>query len=314
MSKYRSRLPQLSGELFLTDGGIETTLIFHEGFDLPQFAAFDVLRSDRGVETLRDYYGRYLDIATRNAVGFVLESPTWRASTDWGAKIGYSSEALEEVNNAAIELLREIRADRETGATPIVISGCMGSSGDGYAVSDAMSVEEAERYHYTQVKTLTMAGVDMVSAFTMTYADEAAGLARAARAIGVPVVIGFTVETDGRLPSGQPLGEAITAVDEITQNGPVYYMVNCAHPTHFLDALDPGEPWSRRIRAVRANASMKSHAELDEATELDDGDIGDLARQYGRLRDKLPNLNVLGGCCGTDHRHIEEICKAFIGR
>lgn len=314
MSKYGSRLPQLSGDLFLTDGGIETTLIFQEGFDLPQFAAFDVLKSDRGLDALRDYYGRYIDIATRNAVGFVLESCTWRASADWGAKIGYSSEALAEVNNAAIELLREIRAERESGATPIVISGCMGSNGDGYAVSEAMSVEEAERYHYTQVKTLVMAGVDMVSAFTMTYADEAAGLARAAHAVGTPVVIGFTVETDGRLPSGQPLGEAITRVDEITQNGPVYYMVNCAHPTHFMETLDSEAPWSRRIRAVRANASAKSHAELDEATELDDGDIGDLARQYGRLKDKLVNLNVLGGCCGTDHRHIEEICKTFTGR
>jgi S-methylmethionine-dependent homocysteine/selenocysteine methylase len=246
-------------------------------------------------------------------LGFILESDTWRASSEWGKKLGYSKEALVDINRKAIELLQDIRTEYENEKSKMVISGCIGSQGDGYNPTDMMSEEEAERYHTVQIETFSETQADLVSAFTMTNTAEVIGLTRAAKSAGMPVVISFTVETDGKLPSGQTLKEAIEKVDKATNNTPVYYMVNCAHPTHFEGALAPGESWAQRIRGIRANASTKSHAELDGAEELDDGNPVELGRQCKELTDRLHHLNVLGGCCGTDHRHVEEICKAWIG-
>lgn len=310
MSKYRANLPVLSGDLFLTDGGIETTLIFHEGFDLPEFAAFDLIRHQKGQEALRRYFQTYAAIARANGVGFVLESPTWRASQSWGQKLGHSAEAIAGFNRQAIKLMEEVRQEFETDQSKMVISGNIGPRGDGYVVGEMMSAEAAEQYHAAQINTFRETNVDLVTALTMNYADEAIGVTRAAQTAGLPVVISFTVETDGRLPSGQSLKEAIEQVDHATNNGPIYYMINCAHPTHFADVVAGGGAWLDRIGGLRANASTKSHAELDEADELDDGDPVELGQQYGRLRSSLCNLKVLGGCCGTDHRHISEIFKA----
>lgn len=312
MGKYSRNLPQLNGDLFLTDGGIETTLIFHDGFELPEFAAFDLFKHDAGREALRKYFSTYVAIARNHEVGFILESATWRASPDWGEKLGYSSEALADINRKAIELLTELRNEYENEKTPIVISGCIGPRGDGYNPAFRMTEHEAQRYHTTQIGAFSETDADMVTAITMTYVEEAIGLTRAAELAGMPVVISFTVETDGRLPTGQTLRDAIEQVDASTNCTPAYYMINCAHPTHFQDALADGKQWLQRIRGIRANASTKSHAELDEAEELDDGNPVELGSQYSRLRGRLGNLNVLGGCCGTDDRHIEEICKACL--
>jgi S-methylmethionine-dependent homocysteine/selenocysteine methylase len=314
MARYRNNLPQLSGGVFLSDGGIETTLIFHEGLDLPYFAAFCLLKDAAGEAALRKYFRTYAELARRYGTGCILESATWRASPDWGAKLGYSLEALVEANRKAIALLQEIRREYERDGTPVVISGCIGPRGDGYNPKAFMTETEAERYHAMQVNTFRDADADMVTAITMTYAAEAIGIARAARAAGMPVAISFTVETDGRLPGGRTLREAIEEVDAATGRAPVYYMINCAHPTHFADVLAAGEPWVSRIRGLRANASAKSHAELDEAKELDTGNPVELGRQYRELWSRLPNLNVFGGCCGTDHRHVEEICKLRVAR
>lgn len=312
MTKYRNDLPQLSGELFLTDGGIETTLVFHDGFDLPLFAAFDILKQEEGIIAQRRYYGKYAAIARAHRVGLILEAPTWRSSPDWGEKLGYSEAELELANRQAIALLEDIRSEYESATSKMVISGCIGPRGDGYVAGEKMSPAEAERYHAVQIGAFADTAADMVTALTMTYAEEAIGVARAADAVGLPVVISFTVETDGRLPSGQTLGAAIAQVDIATNNTPAYYMINCAHPTHFEDALVAGQAWTLRIGGVRANASALSHAELDEAEQLDDGDPYELGRQYRQLRRSLSNLNVLGGCCGTDHRHIEEIARACL--
>jgi S-methylmethionine-dependent homocysteine/selenocysteine methylase len=309
LAKYRDNLPQLSGDFFLTDGGIETTLIFHNGFELPEFAAFDVLKDDEGRQALGDYYRSYAAIAKRYGVGFILESPTWRASLDWGRKIGYSTQELVDVNQQAIEFLSEIRAAYESIYTKIVISGCIGPRDDGYSPASKMDAKEAQTYHSWQMAVLSDTEVDLVTALTMTYAEEAIGVVRAAQAVGLPVVISFTLETDGRLPDGSTLQDAIQQVDAATNYGPVYYMINCAHPTHFEDALAAGEAWTHRIRGVRANASRLSHAELDEAEALDDGNPLELGDQYHALQNLLSGLNVMGGCCGTDHRHIEEICR-----
>ena len=311
---YRNHLPQLDGDLFLTDGGIETTLIFHEGLDLPAFAAFDLLKDDQGTEALRRYYEPYTALAREHGVGFVLESPTWRASPRWAGELGYSEQELEALNRKAIALMEEIRDGYESNGAPVVISGCVGPHDDGYSPATKLTAADARDYHATQIATFGDTAADMVTAITMTYAEEATGVALSATQQGLPVVISFTVETDGRLPSGQALGEAVRQVDGDTGGAPAYYMINCAHPTHFDEMLAEPEPWHDRIRGLRANASTKSHAELDEATELDEGDPADLGRRYAELRAKLPQLNVLGGCCGTDHRHVGEACQAWTGR
>ncbi len=310
--RYRDRLPQLDDRLFLTDGGIETTLIFHQGLDLPLFAAFDLLKDDEGTQTLRRYFQPYAELAREQGLGLVLESPTWRASPRWAGEIGYSDDQLDAMNRKAIALMEELRDQYETDDAPIVISGCIGPQDDGYSPSTKLSVAAAQDYHSVQIATFGDTAADMVTAITMTYADEAVGVARAAQEVGLPSVISFTLETDGRLPSGQGLGEAIEQVDGQTGAAPAYYMLNCAHPTHFEGVLQGGESWRERIRGLRANASTKSHAELDEATELDEGDPADLGARYAALRDDLPRLNVLGGCCGTDHRHIAAIRDAWL--
>ena len=310
-ARHRDALPQLEHTLFLTDGGLETTLIFHDGHDLPHFAAYDLLTRDGGEDALRRYFEPYVHIALARGVGIVLDTPTWRANPDWAALLGHSGEELEALNRRAVELLLQLRDDHETESTPIVVSGCVGPRGDGYVVEESMSAEAAASYHGAQIRTFAEAGADLVSALTMTYADEAVGIVRAARAAALPVVISFTVETDGRLPSGQPLGEAIDEVDAASDEAAAYFMVNCAHPSHFYEVLEPGSRWTGRIRGVRANASRMSHAELDEAEELDMGDPEELAHEYLALRERLPSLAVLGGCCGTDHRHVDAIGEVF---
>lgn len=308
MAKYRNGLPQLDGGLFLTDGGIETTLIFHDGCDLPFFAAFPLLKDDAGRQAIADYFRRHAAIAREAGTGFILESATWRASPDWAAKLNCSAADLEAANRTAIAMLHDLRQEFEAEGAPIVISGCIGPRGDGYDPGTIMPPAEAEAYHAPQIAIYAEAGADMVTAITMTNVNEAIGVAMAAKAAGMPVAISFTVETDGALPSGEALGDAIETVDAATGNSPAYYMINCAHPDHFADALDG--PWVARIRGIRANASRMSHAELDQAEELDAGDPVEFGALYSGLLGRFPHINVLGGCCGTDHRHIGAVAEA----
>lgn len=312
MAKYRDNLPQLSDGIFLTDGGIETTLIFHEGLELPDFAAFYLLKDERGTKALRNYFRGYAALARDYGVGFIGESATWRANPDWTKKLGYSNDEFAEANRQAIEMLADIRREFETEKTKIVISGCVGPRGDGYVPTSAMSAKEAEDYHSPQIRAFSETEADMVTAITMNYVEEAIGVAEAARGFGMPVAISFTVETDGTLPTGQTLKEAIESVDEATGSAPAYFMINCAHPTHFENVLAADQAWTQRIRGIRANASVKSHAELNESETLDIGNPAELGAQYRALFGKLKNLKVLGGCCGTDIRHIEAICRATV--
>jgi len=309
-ARYRNSLPQLDDRLFLTDGGIETTLIFHEGLDLPDFSAFHLLKTPRGIGALRKYFRTYADLARRFGTGLVLESPTWRANPDWGKRLGYTTETLAEANRAAIRLLEEVREGMDAGNTPVVISGCLGPRGDGYVPDNVMTAAAAEAYHGEQVDVFAGTAADMVCAITMNYAGEAVGIARAAKRAAIPAAISFTVETDGNLPTGQALKAAIEEVDAETSAYPAYYMINCAHPSHFRDVLGTGGPWLGRIRGLRANASRMSHAELNDSAELDVGDPAELGREYAGLRSMLTRLNVMGGCCGTDHRHVERIAES----
>lgn len=317
MTKYRNALPQLSGKRFLTDSGMETTMIYRDGIDLPHFAAFILLQDEKGRRMTREYYEDHARMAVRQRLGFLLEAPTWRANLDWAEKLGLTPAETAALNRQAIALMAAIRDDQENPDSPMAISGCIGPRGDGYVPADRMTADQAEAYHAVQIQTFAGTAADLVSAFTLNYVEEAIGITRAAQAAGIPVVISFTVETDGCLPSGQSLKDAIETVDRETGNGPAYYMLNCAHPTHFAGALANDEPWLKRLRGLRANASRLSHAELDQAEQLDDGNPVELGQQYGDLLARLPHLSVLGGCCGTDHRHVEQIglaCSGHDGR
>ena len=275
MPSMSSSMPQLDGGLFLTDGGIETSLIFHDGLELPLFAAFVLLADEAGTAALRRYYRPYLALAREAATGFVFESPTWRASRDWGERLGYSAAALAAVNRRAMQLGAQLR--RQAPGTRVVLSGCIGPRGDGYRPEALMDSAEAADYHAAQAKALAEGGAELVTAITMTHS-----------------------------------GEAIAEVDAATGAAPAYYMLNCAHPTHFAATLAAGGAWTARVRGLRANASTRSHHELDQAPDLDAGDPEALAAQYRALRDRHPGIAVLGGCCGTDHRHVRAIARACI--
>ncbi len=292
---------------YLNDGGIETDLIFGHGFDLPFFSSFVLLNDQKGRAALHAYFGAYLDLAAAEGRGFLLDTATWRANAGWLPKHGLGAEAVRDINLGAVDLARAIRA-AHPGTATVLINGNIGPTGDGYAPEQCLTAAEADSLHRPQMEALAEAGVDLATALTMTHVGEAVGVARAAQAAGVPVAISFTVETDGRLPVGTTLGEAITAVDEATGGAPLYFGINCAHPTHFIDRLEGA--WTKRIGLVRANASRQSHAELDEATELDAGDPGEFGPLYQELAERLPNLRVVGGCCGTDHRHVTAIAHS----
>ena len=305
-------LPQLSAPLTVTDGGLETSLVYQHGIDLPDFAAFPLLDTEAGRAALAAYYEPYLALGQRLGAAVIVDTPTWRANLDWGARLGYDAIRLAAVNRRAVEFVGELATRGPDGPAGHVVNGVVGPRGDGYVVGDAMSAPEAAAYHGLQARAFAEAGAAMMTAVTMTYVDEAIGVARAASSVGLPVVISFTVETNGTLPSGEQLGNAIARVDEATNGAPAYYMVNCAHPTHFAEQLTPGAGWLARVKAIRANASRCSHAELDVATELDRGDVANLADWYARLHSILPDLRVVGGCCGTDHEHVTAIAETLM--
>jgi len=301
----------LTDELLLTDAGLETVLVFHEGVELPFFAAFPLLDDAEGRAMLRRYFAAFLSLADERGTGFVLETPTWRANSEWGERLGYSVEDLRRVNLDAVDLARELTRSW-TGAGRVLVSGAIGPRGDGYVPGEMMTSVEAAAYHRPQVQAFADAGADLVTAFTLSYVDEAVGIVAAAAEAGIPSVIGFTVETDGRLPSGAPLGSAIGEVDAATGSAAAWFMVNCAHPDHITSGLGgDDEPWQSRIGALRANASRQSHAELDEAEVLDDGDPDELARGYVELATRFPAVRVVGGCCGTDLRHVAAAAGAW---
>jgi homocysteine S-methyltransferase len=294
--------------MFIGDGGLETTMIFREGFELPEFASFALLQNPAGRDAMRRYYEDFVGIAAEHGAGFTFDTPTWRASEAWGQKLGCSPKEIGDINREAVAFARDVCAGADTADTPVAICGTVGPQGDAYHPDRVLSPEEAESYHSAQFGVLAAEGVDMIGAYTLTYVEEAIGMVRAAAAAGAPISISFTLETNGRLPSEEPLREAVERLDAETEASAVYLMINCAHPSHFVAELEAGGAWLDRIGGIRANASRKSHAELDSAPDLDSGDPRELGLEYAAFEPLLPNLRVLGGCCGTDRRHIAAIC------
>jgi homocysteine S-methyltransferase len=297
--------------LFLTDAGLETDLIFNHGIEIQEFAAHTLLPDAAGREALANYFRSFLRLACEMGAGFILDSQTWKAHMHWANDLRASADELRAANRDSIAFIAGLREEFKSDSMPIVLDGAIGPMGDAYAPNGVVTADEAEEYHSTQLGWLAETDVDMVTAFTFTQADEAIGVVRAADSVGLPIVVSFTVETDGNLPTGQPLGEAIQAVDEATESVAAYFMVNCAHPDHFSHVLEDSE-WVRRIRGLRCNASRKSHADLDESETLDDGDPIELGSQYKAMLEKMPWVNVFGGCCGSDLRHVTEIARAVI--
>ena len=309
MARYRNALPQLSGDTYLMDAGVETDLMFNHGVEIREFAAHTLLPEASGRAALEDYFRKFLSLARDTGVGFILDSVTWKAHMHWADDLGATEDELRAANEEAIGFIAGLRDEFSTNVGPIVLNGLVGPRGDAYAPEMDVAVQEAEEYHRKQLGWLSATDVDMVSGLTFTQSDEAIGFVRAARELGLPAVVSFTVETDGNLPTGQPLGKAITAVDEQTDSGAAYFMVNCAHPDHFSHVVDESD-WARRIYGLRCNASRKSHEELDNSETLDDGDPVELGGQYREFKARMPWLNVFGGCCGSDLRHVTEIAKS----
>ncbi|MGO4408624.1 MULTISPECIES: homocysteine S-methyltransferase family protein [unclassified Brevundimonas] len=308
MSRFRNALPQLGGDMFLTDAGLETDLIFNRNIPIREFAAHTLLPDPAGRAALEAYFSGFLRLAQEVGAGFILDAVTWKAQRRWASDLQASIEELQAANEAAVAFAAALR-DRADNARPIVLGALIGPQGDAYRPERRIAAEDAEGYFAEQLGWLAATEVDMVTGLTFNQAGEAVGLVRAAKALGLPAVISFTVETDGALPDGQPLAEAIAEVDAETDQGPAYFMINCAHPDHFASVLD-GRDWTRRIRGVRANASRRSHVELDEAPDLDAGDPDEFGQLHGRLRDRLPWINIWGACCGGDLRHVSRIARA----
>ena len=306
----RRPLPQTAGSTLLTDSGIETEIIFGVGRDLPAFAVFPLLSDDEGRVILERYYREHVAVAAEHGLGYVFETPSYRSSADWGTTLGYSQEELDSIDREGVAFLEWIRDTSSDRLGPSPVSGLLGPRGDGYVVGATMSSELSRAYHSHQIEVFADAGCDLVSGCTLNYADEGLGIALAARDHDIPVMLYFTLETDGRLPDGSRLRDAIRRVDDAAGGYVAYYGINCAHPDHIQVALGDLDVESSRVRAIRANASRLSHAALDVAEELDQGDPVELAVGYSRLRQALPNVSVFGGCCGTSVTHISHIAAA----
>lgn len=307
MSIYRDTFLPSNADLFLAYVGMETDLIFNQGVDLPGFASYPLLKTTEGRKLLEGYLKDLIALGKETHSGVILESPTWVANRDRGAAIGYDFGELKQLNQDAIAMMAAVRAASDHA--PTIISANIGPRDDAYAPEAQMSADEAERYHSEQIAVLADTDVDVISGYTLAYPSEAIGIVRAARRFELPVVISFTVETDGRLPTGASLEDAISEVDGATDNYAAYYMINCAHPEHFSGVLEVA-PWMQRVGGIIANASRCSHAELDEAEELDDGNPTELGEQLSDIRRRFPQIQVLGGCCGTDMRHMKQIVSA----
>ena len=290
----------------MTDGGLETDLIFHQGVDLPMFAAFPLLSDPRGRSLLASYYSGYADVARAAGAGLLLETPTWRASPDWVAALGGSLADVLRVNLEGILFLaglaENLGASGRVDRSRTTVVGVIGPRGDGYVPGASASADEYGAYHAVQVSAFAEGGAGQVTAYTLTTVAEAVGVVQAARDHDLDVTVSFTVETDGRLPDGTSLDVAVATL--WSEAAPDGVLVNCAHPGHVAAALDHGDSWTEKVTGLRVNASRQSHAQLDEAEELDEGDVTDLVLEHRRLEERLPRLEVVGGCCGTDVRHV----------
>ncbi|MGF9566636.1 homocysteine S-methyltransferase family protein [Neorhizobium sp. BT27B] len=302
-------LPQLEGRLMATGGGFETWLQYVDGFTLRHFCGFELLEDRRGAACLEQYQRKLVEAAVSQGFGVINEGLHYRASRDWGTLIGYSPQALEEINIRGIEFYRAIAREYHSAETPMIVGGAIGPRGDAYQTGAMIDAASAEDYHSEQILTLKRAGADMITAMTFSSVEEAIGISRAAVSAGLPIVISFFVKRGGLLSNGETLQQAIEMVDAATDAAPAYYMINCTHPTEFEPALTVGT-WAKRLGGFMPNAVAMETLELCKLGHLEDGDPEELGHQMGALAERYPHINVWGGCCGTDARHIGRIAHS----
>lgn len=301
---------QQPGLIYLTEGGQETEIMYKYGFELPHFAMFPLLDNPRAVTELRGMYGRYLDTAARHGFGVLMGGLDYRASPDWASLIGYSADALAEMQLRAIDFLRDVARPYEEQLPALMYAGVVGPRGDAYEANRTITADEAEEYHSVQLATLARTGVDLVEAMTFNSVPEVIGLARAAARAGLPLGVLFTLDsTTRRLASGPSLKEAIETID--AQSGddrPAFYGINCSHPLEFMPAIESGT-WFERVRCLRPNAAMMDKISLCTLGHLESGDPASLGELMGGLARQYPHIDMWGGCCGTWETHLDEIAR-----
>ncbi len=308
-----SSLPPMgSGEMFLTEGGSETEIMYRHGFELPEFSMLPLLESPLALSALRDEYSQQLDVAAEFGLSFLLTGLDYRASPDWGSKLGYSPSGLADANIASIELLRDIAKGYEEQIPRLLIGGILGPRGDAYSLNQEITAESAEDYHAVQLETLKRADVDFACALTFNNVAESVGALRAANQTGVPLFVSLTLDRSGRLKSGPTLAEAIVEIDaQAGEAAPELYMINCSHPLEYEPALE-NRDWIKRLRGVRPNASKMEKLALCELGHIEEGDPVELASRLRDLSERYPHMDIFGGCCGTGHKHLREIAKTLV--
>ncbi len=303
------RLPNTSDTLFLTEAGIETTLMYKKGWELNHFCLFELLQHDRFVADVRTYHARIIEVALKHKTGHILDGLHYRASPDWGALLGMPAQQLADLTAKGLDIYTDLSREYATEDTPIPVGCCIGPRGDAYDAKLLMTADQAEEYHSVQIETAKVAGVDFVSALTFNHIEEAVGVTRAAQAAGIPIIVSFSLNQKATLKTGPTLGEAIMAVEMQTDNAPLFYMINCNHPIDFSPALENPGNWIGRLQGIRPNASSLDHGMLCQLGHLEEGDPVELGQQMGDLAHRFPQLNVFGGCCGTDWEHLEQVAK-----
>ncbi|POF32988.1 homocysteine S-methyltransferase family protein [Roseibium marinum] len=298
----------IPGRYYLTEGGTETEIMYKWGFELPEFAMFPLLEKRKSADVIRGMYRRYLDVVARYGHSALIGGFDYRASPDWGAKLGYSASALAEANLRSIQFLKDVAAEYEADIPSMLFSGYVGPRGDAYGLNMSVTEESAEEYHSVQIETLARAGVDLVWALTFNNPAEAIGVVRAARRLNLPVAVSFSLDSTHRLKSGFPLSRAIAIVDEATNGYPAFYSLNCSHPQEFEPALEDWN-WTSRLRSIRPNAAKMDKIALCKLGHLEEGDPEELGRLMADVFRRHPHMDIWGGCCGTGHVHLEEIAR-----
>lgn len=301
--------PRLENKFYLTAGGTETEILYKWGYELPEFAMFTLLDDEEANECVRNMYRRYFEVAAKNNTGLVIEGHDYRASPDWAGKLGISLENLAEIQHRIINFLTDLKTEFDGKVSDVVITGGIGPRGDAYGTGGNISEAEAEDYHSVQLSTLKDTDADMAVALTFNNIPEAVGIVRAATKIGIPIGISLTLNTESRLSSGPSLREAIEAIDENTDEGAAWYGTNCSHPLEFEPAISEEGAWRQRLRLIRPNAAKMEKISLCKLGHLEDGDPIELGAQMGDVASRFPSVDIIGGCCGTDERHLNEIAK-----
>jgi homocysteine S-methyltransferase len=301
--------PRLENKFYLTEGGTETEILYKWGYELPEFAMFTLLENAEANECVLGMYRRYFDVAEAYGTGILVTGHDYRASPDWARKLGYSLKGLTEMQHRTIQFLTDIRAEYEGRVSDVYVSGCIGPRGDAYGTGGGISEAESEDYHSVQLSNLVETDADMAIAQTFNNIPEAIGVVRAATAIGIPIGVCLTLTTDALLRSGPTLKEAVETIDDRTGGAAAWFGTNCSHPVEFEPAISEAGAWAERLRYIRPNATQMEKIALCKLGHLEDGDPVELGHQIGDVARRFPNADILGGCCGTDERHLGEIAK-----